>query len=97
MHDEEEMEFIYGLTDQKPFWIGGKRSCHGCNSWNWIEGGNINYFKWNSQVGEPNNIDGREDCIEVRRGVHWGKDFKCGTWNDRICNHYKHSFVCKSI
>ena len=64
----------------------------------WIKGGITNYFNWGP--GEPNNMkEGMEmeDCIEVRRGVHWGKDFKCGTWNDRICNHYKHSFVCKSI
>ena len=99
MHDEEEMEFIFGLTDQsEPFWIGGKRNCHGCNSWNWIEGGKINYFKWNSQVGEPNNIDGREDCIEVRSGIEWGYDYRIGTWNDIFCNEreYYHGFVCKS-
>ena len=91
--DKEEMDFISRITSGKSVdvWIGGKRDCHTCSTWQWIEGGAISYFNWRS--GEPNNIDTndikKEDCIEI--SINWND-----LWNDQNCGDIK-EFVCKSV
>ena len=100
MHNEKEMEFLFRLTNfnvvTKALWIGGKRSCEKCDTWVWMEGGPINYFKWNP--GNPDNWNGKENCIEVLSGRWWDKDYH-GTWNDMICDgddgDIRRGFVCK--
>ena len=103
VHNEKEMEFLFRLTnlgpgyqDTRALWIGGKRSCEKCDTWVWVEGGPINYFKWNP--GNPDNWNGKENCIEVLSGRWWNKDYH-GTWNDMVCDGSKRGsrkgFVCK--
>ena len=93
MRNEEEWEFILRLTTNSTntFWIGGKRSCEKCDTWEWIEGGRINFFKWKS--GEPDNQGYKENCIEVRMGWMYENDWGPGTWNDEGCGSTI-GFVC---
>ena len=94
--DKEEMDFITGLPSPKSnyVWIGGKRTCHECSTWEWIEGRVIEYFSW--RKGEPNNVDDnnirKEDCIEFRINLPEAN----GKWNDENCGD-KLEFVCKSV
>lgn len=52
-------------------------------------GHNIIYFNW--QVGEPNNLNSTENCIEIR---NWGKSGY--TWNDLNCDTELY-FICESL
>ena len=87
MTDKEEMDFITRHVKSR-FWIGGQRSCTSC-TWEWINGGVINYSNWNE--GEPNNhvFWKPENCIESRDG--WN-----GKWNDMNCEATR-EFLCKSV
>lgn len=76
-----ELDFVkrsYGVT-----WIGLSRS--GDGTWKWVDGTNlVGAGFW--QDGEPNNVDGDEDCVEVSRSA--------AAWNDVPCSR-QFSWVCE--
>ena len=62
-------------------WIGGERV--GKNSFKWIDGSEFDYENWDTN--EPNNVDGKENCMET---------YPNGRWNDLPCD-FSRPFVCK--
>ena len=50
------------------------------------------YLHW--YIGEPNDGDGTEDCVEIILGSSDSKPFN-GRWNDRACTDVE-AFVCES-
>eukprot|EP00079_Xenopus_tropicalis_P019138 XP_012808528.2 PREDICTED: CD209 antigen-like protein D [Xenopus tropicalis] len=76
INSDREKNFLESLTDNSFFWIGLKRDNKDKDEWRWVDG--TYYYPpqrfW--YKGEPNNEDGREDC------VHMWKEKK---WNDVFC------------
>ena len=56
-------------------WIGLHRDPKSSSRWLWIDGSRTIYPNWGS--GEPNNVGGSEDCVEIRPD---------GKLNDMPCN-----------
>ncbi|XP_076593925.1 CD209 antigen-like protein C [Chaetodon auriga] len=77
----DEMDFVkrsYGVT-----WIGLFRGKE--DTWKWVDGTELKGRGfW--QDGEPNNVDGEENCAEVSRSA--------AAWNDVPCSR-KFSWVCE--
>ena len=63
----------YGST-ARGYWIGYRRQWQG-GPFAWITDDKSDYVDWDS--GEPNNIGGNENCVEIRTDVH-------GSWNDTV-------------
>lgn len=64
-------------------WTGGKRSTE--SEFIWSKNGNIITFaQWSP--GDPNDIEGNEDCIDMFAFT--------GEWNDRKCDHNTF-FMCE--
>ena len=86
---DKEASFVRCLQDASSVhktWIGGKRSG---NDFQWIDGNPFDYDNWNT--GEPDNLGGDENCIEVYSdpGQTWHD-----SWNDVPCD-VKRNYVCK--
>ena len=86
---DKEVAFIRCLQDASSIhktWIGGSRWG---NTFKWIDGKAFDYENWNT--GEPDNLGGEENCIEVYSdpGQSWHDK-----WNDIPCNQ-KRNYVCK--
>ena len=87
--NQEANNFVTSLAKGARFWIGGKRSCDGCQDWKWTQ-----YFSKNAQnwaAGEPNNYGGNEDCVEVGNPL-----FEDNMWNDQKCGE-KIGYVCQTF
>jgi len=75
---QEEQDFLLDLrTLDKGYFIGGERitghaSGGGRKTWRWTDGSPWEYTKWNTN--EPNNIDGAENHVMLKR--------LDGSWND---------------
>lgn len=71
---QEEQDFLLDLrTLDKGYFIGGERIAgHGRKTWRWTDGSPWEYTKWNTD--EPNNIDGAENHVMLKR--------LDGSWND---------------
>lgn len=63
-------------------WIGGHRY-YGHWTWDGIHEGRIESVDWNR--GEPNNHDGREDCLGTSRNNGAWNDFPCAALLPYIC------------
>jgi len=82
IHSNEEVEFLNTLNKNgQRMWIGGERV--GKNSFKWIDRSEFDYENWDTN--EPNNIDGKENCMETLSNAKW---------NDIGCT-YSRPFVCK--
>ncbi|XP_038588165.1 type-2 ice-structuring protein-like [Micropterus salmoides] len=68
-------------------WIGGSDAQEE-NQWFWIDGTPFNYLNWCG--GEPNNLGGRQNCLQINHG-----DQKC--WDDYQCNFRRPSVCAKKI
>lgn len=79
IESEEENEFIKGeyLSSEGPYWIGLSDSDH---EGQWLTG----YQKW--KTGQPNNKDGKQNCVAI-----YGGNAK---WNDLRCSR-KLGFICE--
>ena len=64
--------------------ISGLNDLKSEGAYQWIDGTNIT-VKSNWENDEPNNLDGNEDCVEVR---------KDGKWNDQNCLRLN-GFICE--
>nr|XP_049600074.1 uncharacterized protein LOC125983145 isoform X1 [Syngnathus scovelli] len=85
--DEEEriwMKNSIKMTDVK-IWIGLRRNTSG-RQWEWTDGNYFFYSHWNT--GEPNNVGGNENCVELLTSRANKK------WNDLSCDDYRH-YICK--
>nr|XP_022336336.1 macrophage mannose receptor 1-like isoform X2 [Crassostrea virginica] len=86
IHSDGENTFVKNLISGSPVdvWIGlnDKQVERGHR---WTDGSATDYTKWNR--GEPNDGQGREDCVAMLRGYS-------GVWNDISC-FFSKPFVCK--
>ncbi|KAK5973178.1 Lectin protein type II [Trichostrongylus colubriformis] len=90
--NKEINDFIWDLAKSFPdgtgpesqIWIGGKKLW---GSWMWIDGTEWDYLNWSP--GEPNNAEGREDCLQILAHSRLN-----GKWNDYFCDR-KLAFVCQ--
>ena len=73
MGSAEESDLIYSLTGR--VWVG---ACDADveGTWAWVTGEPWSYAPWAS--GEPNNMSGSEDCVEMYSG---------DSWNDIWCTY----------
>ncbi|MGH0179464.1 UNVERIFIED_CONTAM: hypothetical protein FKN15_020757 [Acipenser sinensis] len=78
-----ENEDLTKKAQGKPFWIGLFNE-----PWKWShQGDNYTFHNWNT--GEPNNVGGNENCVEI--GVR--DDPSRGEWHDKDCS-LKLPFFC---
>ena len=92
INSAEEHAFVTKLHDATQVhqtWIGGIRDG---SSFKWKDGSDFKYQSWNS--GEPNDIGGKEDCMELYSAPGENHHDK---WNDIPCdlNNRADGFVCK--
>ena len=68
-------------------WIGLHRDPKIESRWLWVDGSHATYTSWNR--GEPNNINGPEDCVELYPASN-----NPGKWNDAPCTNPRH-YICE--
>ena len=87
IESEKENEFIKReyLSSEGPYWIGLSDS-DSEGEWKWTDGTGLltGYQRWKS--GQPNNKDGKQDCV----AIYGGK----AKWNDVRCSR-KLGFICE--
>ena len=90
-----ELQILLSLTYSET-WIGFVRAEHGKPGFVDVRGGVPMWENWN--VGEPNNQDGNEDCVEAYRDAIWN-DLSCFHERDAICQITKgnHMFFLRSF
>ncbi|XP_078496274.1 C-type Lectin CRL-like [Lissotriton helveticus] len=84
IHSSGENQVLVGLfpCGVPSAWVGGLYLQQG-KSFIWTDGSDINYQNW--APGEPNNINGKEFCMEM---------YKSGKWNDLFC-YTQRVFICE--
>ncbi|XDV11360.1 hypothetical protein PO909_000323 [Leuciscus waleckii] len=87
VHSLEEYAVIHDLIRSETqasmrAWIGGHDAVQE-GVWLWSDGTEMNFQMW--APGEPNNLDGHENCLEMN--LDYVK------WNDDTCSKNK-PFVC---
>uniref|UniRef100_A0A1I8HVV4 C-type lectin domain-containing protein n=1 Tax=Macrostomum lignano TaxID=282301 RepID=A0A1I8HVV4_9PLAT len=79
-----EQEFIQGQLQDHDFWIGLHTRTSEDRRWMWtVDETPMDYNNWNE--GEPNNLEGEENCAEM---------YLSGKWNDIRCV-YRLPYICK--
>ncbi|XP_017294279.1 galactose-specific lectin nattectin-like [Kryptolebias marmoratus] len=64
-------------------WVGGT-DAEEEGYWVWTDGSPFTFTAWGS--GEPNNVDGNENCMEINlRGQDYVNDENCSRKNSFIC------------
>ena len=85
VHSERENQFLAQLSSGQRTWLGGRRSCSGCEDFVWSDGTSLGFTNW--WPGEPKT--NYEDCIEINF-------VREGSWNDVPCAWQGGGrFVCK--
>ena len=98
IHNMDDNAITYSLcasTQMEVCWIGLKR-INDTDMFEWSDDTAWNYgtdisggvYPWGIN-NEPNNSDGREDCIEINHRIY-PSDCK---WNDRMC-HLWRNYIC---
>ena len=84
IRDEKETNVISNkyLGSRLKYWIG-LSDLDKNDRFGWSDRTDFNYENWGS--GQPNRLNGFEDCVELRSS---------GTWNDANC-YVSRNFVCK--
>ncbi|XP_053687357.1 C-type lectin 37Da-like [Sabethes cyaneus] len=73
------------------FWIGGTDLAEeGVFSWT-ATGKLVTYENWS--LGEPNNTNGTEDCMQL---VYIPKFKQYWSWNDNNCKTHRYYFICEN-
>lgn len=79
-----EQEFIQGKLADHDFWIGLHTRTGETRKWTWaVDETDLDYENWNT--GEPNNMEGEENCVEM---------YLFGKWNDIRCIN-RLPYICK--
>ena len=84
-HSEEEVRAVQSIIthDGWTYWIGLRMNCPTC-SFTWSDHSAFDFSNW--QEGEPNNVGGVENCVEMKGFDDFG-------WNDHKCSEER-SFFC---
>ncbi|CAJ1070748.1 macrophage mannose receptor 1 [Xyrichtys novacula] len=86
IHNQAEEEFLALYSKGTSKWIGLKHNpIEG--GYSWSDGTPLSHTNWGH--GEPNNHDGREECVEMvstTNGTYsWWNDLNCDAHQDWIC------------
>jgi len=87
VHSDEENAFLQAhvlATVPRPPWIGLMKTQQG--GFSWMDGSSSGYFNW--EVGEPNDINNGEDCVEMY--------VSNGKWNDKNCET-RNGYICRRL
>ncbi|ETN87043.1 hypothetical protein NECAME_01200 [Necator americanus] len=64
-------------------WLGGRKNPPPLNDkWTFTDGSPFDYTNWDT--GEPNNYDGKENCLQLLFDQNIGREEK--RWNDITCD-----------
>ena len=75
-------------------WLGGSRASPS-SPWQWTDGSDWGWQKWEPTQNEPNGFDYVENCLQMYFGYDgMDPDDRLGFWNDHPC-HNKHPFICE--
>ncbi|XP_063066766.1 macrophage mannose receptor 1, partial [Engraulis encrasicolus] len=85
VHSPDEEIFLSSYSKGKTKWIGLKHNpVEG--GYHWSDGTPVSHTNWGR--GEPNNHEGREECVEMvttDNGTSWWNDLNCNAHQDWIC------------
>ncbi|XP_024917706.1 macrophage mannose receptor 1 isoform X1 [Cynoglossus semilaevis] len=86
IHNQEEEDFLSLYSKASSKWIGLKRnSVEG--GYSWSDGTPVSHTNWGH--GEPNDHEGREECVEMMSNTNgtqsWWNDLNCDAHQDWIC------------
>ncbi|XP_068244296.1 ladderlectin-like isoform X1 [Palaemon carinicauda] len=69
------------LHEEAEIYVGGTNK--ETREWRWLSGRRIESLPWGS--GEPNNADGRENCIILKASDYKFNDVPCSFRNEYVC------------
>ncbi|KAK6028959.1 lectin C-type domain protein [Ostertagia ostertagi] len=76
-------------------WIGLWQAGYPLSTqWAWTDGTSFDYSNW--AVGEPNNADGNEHCVQIysdHEGTDPVKDTQFQKWNDYYCSDAMRAYI----
>ncbi|XP_074546917.1 uncharacterized protein LOC141805663 [Halichoeres trimaculatus] len=86
IHTQEEEQFLGQYSKGTSKWIGLKHNPTE-GGYSWSDGTPLSHTNWGH--GEPNNHEGREECVEMvsttNGTVSWWNDLNCDAHQDWIC------------
>ncbi|XP_068609207.1 uncharacterized protein [Brachionichthys hirsutus] len=86
IHSQEEENFLSLYTKDSNKWIGLKHSPTE-GGYSWSDGSPLSHTNWGP--GEPNDHDGREECVELVTDANgtrsWWNDCHCDVHQDWVC------------
>nr|XP_040053507.1 macrophage mannose receptor 1 [Gasterosteus aculeatus aculeatus] len=86
IHNQEEEEFLALYSKDTSKWIGLRHNPTE-GGYSWSDGTPLSHTNWGH--GEPNNHEGREECVEMVSSVNgsrsWWNDLNCDAHQDWIC------------
>ncbi|XP_042365609.1 macrophage mannose receptor 1 [Plectropomus leopardus] len=86
IHTQQEEEFVSLYSKASSKWIGLKHNPTE-GGYSWSDGTPLSHTNWGS--GEPNNHEGREECVEMVSStngtISWWNDLNCDAHQDWIC------------
>ncbi|KAM4634074.1 macrophage mannose receptor 1 [Polymixia lowei] len=86
IHTQEEEEFLSLYTKASSKWIGLKHNPTE-GGYSWSDGTPLSHTNWGPN--EPNNHEGREECVEMVSNANgsysWWNDLNCDAHQDWIC------------
>ena len=94
IESSEENDFIkskYLTEEVVHYWIGLSDIAYEDN-WMWSDGTWLTgYTNWGND--QPNNHDGNQDCVEIRKGGYYGHTYD-GQWQDQDCSDSQ-GYICE--
>ncbi|XP_056147018.1 macrophage mannose receptor 1 [Lampris incognitus] len=86
IHSQEEEAFLALYSNASSKWIGLKNNPTE-GGYSWSDNTPLAHTNWGP--GEPNNHEGREDCVEMVTNINgtysWWNDLNCDAHQDWIC------------
>ncbi|KAM8828848.1 secretory phospholipase A2 receptor isoform 3-T3 [Spinachia spinachia] len=90
IHNQEDEEFLALHSKGTSKWIGLKHNPTE-GGYSWSDGTPLSHTNWGH--GEPNNHEGREECVEMVSSTNgsrsWWNDLNCDAHQDWICTIIK--------
>ncbi|XP_026880092.2 macrophage mannose receptor 1 [Electrophorus electricus] len=88
--DQDEQTYVVSMVGTgrvADAWIGMRQVGVVGGEYVWLDFSPVTYVHW--APGEPNNADGEEQCVQMKRYP--------GSWNDANCGRANAGYVCKKL